>query len=139
MKVEKEYTIYYIVHAISVLDIDLLSQILRPLAKSVAEKVEVEQYIYDFKRIFIELDFEDTYFKVVHGLCEIQGSSDYKYTFIANYSRANFTLKIEDAFDGIVIIQEFSEGINNNQIRFSSRKGKDKNVSFKKNSSNDFN
>lgn len=139
MKVEKEYTIYYIVHAISVLDIDLLSQILRPLADSVAERVEVEQYIYDFKRIFIELDFEDSYFEVVHGLYEIQGSSDYKYTFIANYSRANFTLKIEETFDGIVIIQEFSEGINNNQIRFSSRKGKDKNVPFKKNSSNDFN
>ena len=130
MKVEKEYTIYYIVHAISVLDIDLLSQILRPLAKSVAEKVEVVQYLHDFDRIFRELDFEDDYYEVVHGLCEIQGSSDYKYTFIANYSRANFTLKIEETFDGIVIIQEFSEGINKNQIRFSSRKGKDKNVPF---------
>ena len=49
MKVEKEYTIYYIVHAISVLDIDLLSQILKPLAKSVAEKVEVAQYLHDFE------------------------------------------------------------------------------------------
>ena len=130
MKVEKEYTIYYLVHAISILDIDLFSQILRPLAKTVAERVEVEQYIYDFKRIFMELDFDDSYFEVVHSMCEIEGSSDYRYTFIANYSRVNFTLKIEETLDGIVIIQEFSEGINKNQIRFSSRKGKDKNVPF---------
>ena len=123
MKVEKEYTIYYLVHAISVLDKDLLSQILRPLADSVAEKVEVEQYIHDFERIFKELDFEDTYFKVSLGLSKIEGSSDYKYTFTANYSRVNFTLKIEETFYGIVIIQEFCQGINKNQIRFSSFKG----------------
>ena len=130
MKVEKEYTIYYLVHAISVLDKDLLSQILRPLAKSVAEKVEVEQYIHDFDRIFKELDFEDTYFKVSHGLCEKEVCPNYSYTFTANYSRVNFTLKIEENFDGIVIIQEFSEGINENQIRFSSFKGDDIEVPF---------
>ena len=124
MKIPREFTINYIVHAISILDLDLLTQILRPLADSVAEKIEVELYIHDFERIFKELDFEDTYFKVVHGLCEIEGSSDYKYTFIANYSRVNFTLKIEETFDGIVIIQEFSEGINENEIPFSSFKGK---------------
>ena len=125
MKVEKEYTIYYIVHAISVLDIDLLSQILRPLAKSVAEKVEVAQYLHDFDRIFRELDFEDTYFKVSHGLCKKEGCPNYSYTFTANYSLVNFTLKIEETFNGIEIIQEFSEVINKNQIRFSSFKGDD--------------
>ena len=130
MKVEKEYIIYYLVHAISVLDKDLLSQILRPLAKSVAEKVEVEQYIHDFDRIFRELDFEDTYFKVSYGLSKTEGSSDYKYNFIANYSRVYFTLKIEETFNGIVINQEFSEGINKNQIRFSSFKGDDIEVPF---------
>ncbi len=130
MKVEKEYTIYYLVHAISVLDLDLFSQILRPLAKSVAEKIEVEQYIHDFDRILRELDFEDTYFKVSHGLSKIEGTSDYKYTFIANYSLVNFTLKIEETFNGIEIIQEFSEGINKNQIRFSSFKGDDIEVPF---------
>jgi hypothetical protein len=118
MKVEKEYTIYYIVHAISVFDKDLLSQILRPLADSVAEKVEVEQYIHDFERIFRELDFEDTYFKVSHGLCEKEGCPNYSYTFTANYSLVNFTLKIEETFNGIEIIQEFSVVINKNQIRF---------------------
>ncbi len=130
MKVEKEYTIYYIVHAISVLDIDLLSQILRPLAKSVAEKVEVAQYLHDFDRIFRELDFEDTYFKVAHGLCEKEGCPNYSYTFTANYSLVNFTLKIEETFNGIEIIQEFSEVINKNQIRFSSFRGDDIEVPF---------
>jgi len=124
MKIPREFTLNYIVHAISILDLDLLTQILRPLADSVAEKIEVEQYIHDFERIFKELDFEDTYFKVEHGLSKIEGSSDYKYTFVANYSRVNFTLKIEETFDGIVIIQKFSEGINENEIRFSSFKGK---------------
>jgi hypothetical protein len=124
MNIPREFTINFIVHAISILDLDLLTQILRPLADSVAEKVEVEQYIHDFERIFRELDFEDTYFKVAHSLSKIEGSSDYKYTFNANYSRVNFTLKIEETFDGIVITQEFSEGINENQIRFSSFKGK---------------
>ena len=125
MKIPREYTINYIDHAISILDLDLLSQILKPLADSVADKIEVAQYIYDFERVFRNaLDFEDTYFEVVHGLFEIEGASDYKYTFIANYSRVNFTLKIEKTFNGIVILQEFSEGSNENPIRFSSFKGK---------------
>jgi hypothetical protein len=130
MKIPREFIINYIVHAISILDLDLLTQILRPLADSVAEKVEVEQYIHDFERIFKELDFEDTYFKVEHGLSKIEESSDYEYTFIANYSRVNFTLKIEETFDGIVIIQKYSGGINENQIRFSSFKGDDIEVPF---------
>lgn len=123
MKVEKGYGIYFIVHAISVLDLDLLSQILRPLADSITEKVEVAQYIHDFARIFQELDFEDTHFEVAHGLFEIEGASDYKYTFIANYSGVNFTLKIEETLNGIVIIQECSNGINEKKIQFSSFKG----------------
>jgi hypothetical protein len=130
MKVEKEYTIYYIVHAISVLDIDLLSQILRPLAKSVADKIVVAQYLHDFERIFRELDFEDTYFKVSHVLSKKEGCPNYNYTFTANYSHVNFTLKIEETFNGIEIIQEFSEVINKNQIRFSSFKGDDIEVPF---------
>jgi CRISPR/Cas system-associated endonuclease Cas3-HD len=106
MKVEKEYTIYYIVHAISVLDKDLLSQILRPLAKSVGDKVKIAQYLHDFKRIILyELDFDDDYYEVVHGLCEKEGCTHYSYTFTANYSHVNFTLKIEETFNGIEIIQ----------------------------------
>ena len=125
MKIPLKYTINYIVHAISILDLDLLTQILSPLADAVAEKVQVAQYIPDFERIFrIELDFEDTYFEVVQGLFEMEGSSDYKYTFIANYSLENFTLKIEETFNSIIIIQEFRAGINDRQNRFSSFKGK---------------
>ena len=75
MKIPREFTLNFIVHAISILDLDLLTQILRPLADSVAEKIEVELYIHDFERIFKELDFEDTYFKVAHGLSKIEGSS----------------------------------------------------------------
>ena len=130
MKIPREFTINYIVHAISIIDLDLLAQILRPLADSVAEKIEVEQYIHDFERIFKELDFEDTYFKVAHGLCEKEGCPNYSYTFTANYSLVNFTLKIEETFNGIEIIQEFSEVINKNQIRFSSFKGKGIEVPF---------
>jgi hypothetical protein len=125
MKIPLKYTINYIVHAISILDLDLLTQILSPLADAVAEKVQVAQYIPDFERIFrIELDFEDTYFEMVQGLFEMEGSSDYKYTFIANYSLENFTLKIEETFNSIIIIQEFRAGINDRQNRFSSFKGK---------------
>ena len=131
MKIPREYTINYIVHAISILDIDLLSQILKPLADSVADKIEVAQYIYDFERVFRNaLDFEDTHFEVVHSLFEIEGASDYKYTFIANYSRVNFTLKIEETFNGIVILQEFSEGSNEKQIQFSSFNGKNVEAPF---------
>lgn len=131
MKIPREYTINYIVHAISILDLELLSQILKPLADSVAEKVEVAQYIFDFERIFRNaLDFGDTHFEVVHGLFEIEGSSDYKYTFIANYSRVNFTLKIEETFNGIVILQECSEGSNEKQIQFSSFNGQNVEAPF---------
>ena len=131
MKIEKEYTIYYLVHAISILDVDLLSQLLRPLANSVADKIEVAQYLYDFKRIISdELGFEDTHFEVVHGLGEIDGASNYKYTFIANYSRVNFTLKIEETENGRVLIKESCGGTNKKQIRFSSFKGNDIEVPF---------
>ncbi len=55
-------------------DLDMLAQILKPLADSVADKMEVAQYLYDFKRIFRDMmDFEDTRFEVVHGLCVKEG------------------------------------------------------------------
>ena len=48
MKIAREHAINYIVHAISILDLDLLAQIIRPRADAVADKIEVEQYLYDF-------------------------------------------------------------------------------------------
>ncbi|NBU81498.1 MAG: hypothetical protein EBS55_07610, partial [Flavobacteriaceae bacterium] len=120
MKVEKEYTIYYLVHAISVLDMDLFSQIIRPLAKTVADKIEIAQYLRDFKRIIIdELDFDDTYYEVVHGLCEKEGCTHYSYTFTANYSRINFTLQFEETFDGMLLITDCCCQTNEKKIRFS--------------------
>ena len=125
MKIEKEYTIYYLVHAISILDMDLLSQLLRPLADSVADKIEAAQYLYDFKRIISdELGFEDTHFEVVHGLCEKEGCPLYSYTFMANHTRINFTLQFEETLYGMFIIKECYDETNEKQIRFSSFKGK---------------
>lgn len=125
MKVEKEYTIYYLVHAISILDMDLLSQLLRSLADSVADKIEVAQYLYDFKRIVRdELGFEDTHFEVVHGLCEKEGCPHYSYAFTANATRINFTLQFEETLDGMLLIKECYDETNDKQIRFSSFKGK---------------
>ena len=130
MKIPREFTINYIVHAISILDLDLLTQILRPLADSVAEKIEVELYIHDFDRIFRELDFEDTYFKVEHGACANEGCPIYKYTFIANYSQSNFTLHFYENIDGFFEFNDCREQPNENQIRFSSFKGDDIEVPF---------
>ena len=130
MKIPREFTINYIVHAISILDLDLLTQILRPLAHSVEDKCEVGQYLHDFDRIFKELDFEDTYFKVEHGLCTNEGCPIYKYTFTANFSNSNFTLHFYENIDGFFEFNECREQPNENQIRFSSFKGDDIEVPF---------
>lgn len=131
MKVEKEYTIYYLVHAISILDVDLLSQLLRPLANSVADKIEVAQYLYDFKRIVRdELGFEDTHFELVYGLCEKEGCPLYNYTFTANANRINFTLQFEETLDGMVIIKDCHDESNDKQIQFSSFNGKNVEAPF---------
>jgi hypothetical protein len=107
MKVEKEYTIYYIVHAISVLDIDLLSQILRPLANSVSQKVEVSQILFEFERVFKNvLSPSDTHFEVSHGYCKSPICCPYKYTFVANSSGINFSLKFRETKKGMIYIDE---------------------------------
>ena len=130
MKIEKGYGIYFIVHAISILDMDLLSQLLRPLADSVADKIEVAQYIHDFARIFQELGFEDTHFEVVHGLCEKEGCPHYSYMFTANCTRINFTLHFEETLNGMLLIKECYDETNDKQIRFSSFNGKNVEVPF---------
>jgi len=125
MKVEKEYTIYYIVHAISILDLDLLTQILRPLARTAGDKVKIAQYLHDFKRIILyELDFDDDYYEVVHGLCEKEGCTHYSYTFTANFSRINFTLQFEKTFDEMILITDCCCQTNEKKIQFSSCEGK---------------
>ena len=130
MKIKKKYTLNFIVHAISVMDLVLLEEILRPLAHTVKDKCEVGQYLFDLERIFRELDFEDTYFKVDHGACTNEGCPIYKYTFIANYSQSNFTLHFYENIDGFFEFNECREQPNDNQIRFSSFKGDDIEVPF---------
>ncbi|WP_396139843.1 hypothetical protein [Flavobacterium sp.] len=107
MKVEKEYTIYYIVHAISILDLDLLTQILRPLANSVSQKVEVSQILFEFERVFKDvLSPSDTHFDVSHGYCQSPICCPYKYTFVANSSGINFSLKFRETKKGMIYIDE---------------------------------
>lgn len=130
MKIPREFTINFIIHAISVMDLVLLEQILRPLAHNVKDKCEVGQYLFDLERIFRELDFEDTYFKVEHGLCTNEGCNKYKYTFTANYSNSYFTLHFYENIDGFFEFNECREQFNENQIRFSSFKGDDIEVPF---------
>ena len=123
MKIKKKYTLNFIVHAISVMDLVLLEEILRPLAHTVKDKCEVGQYMFDLERIFRELDFEDTHFIVVHGLCTNEGCNKYNYTFIANYSQSNFTLHFYENIDGFFEFNECRGQLNENQILFSSFKG----------------
>jgi hypothetical protein len=128
MKIEKGYGIYFIVHAISILDVDLLSQLLRPLADSVADKVEVEQYIHDFERIFKETASTDSYFEVTHGLCKAPNCNIYNYAFTANSSRVHFTLKLNETKKGMIYIEECDSMLTPIQLNFSSFKGK--NIEF---------
>ena len=124
MKIPREFTINYIVHAISILDLDLLTQILRPLADSVAEKVEVAKYIYDFERVIREKAPTDFNFEVTHGLCKAPNCNTYNYTFTANSSRVHFTLKFQETKTGMIYIEESDFIIEPKQIKFSSFKGK---------------
>jgi hypothetical protein len=130
MKILPEHRINYIVHAISILDLNLLEQILKPSAHSVVDKCEVGQYLFDFERIFRELDFNDTHFKVAHGLCNNEGCKKHLYTFIANSSSCNFTINFEKNIDSMILINECKKLPNDNQIRFSSFKGDDIEVPF---------
>jgi hypothetical protein len=130
MKIPREFTINYIVHAISILDLDLLTQILRPLADSVAEKVEVEQYIHDFERIFKEKAPTDSHFVVTHGLCKVPNCDKYNYTFTADSSRVHFTLKFQETKTGMIYIEGCDSIITPKQLNFSSFKGKDIEMPF---------
>ena len=130
MKIEKKYTINYIVHAISILDLDLIEQILRPLVCDIDDKIELAQYLFDFKRIFSELDIEDTRFKVLHELYTKVGHRNNDYTFVANFSQSHFTLNFYENIDGFIEIYDRIGLMNENQIQFSSFKGDDIEVPF---------
>ena len=107
MKITREFTINYIVHAISILDLELLTQILRPLANSASQKVEVSKILFEFERVFKDiLSPSDTYFEVNHGYCKSPICCLYKYTFVANSSGINFTLKFRETKKGMIYIDE---------------------------------
>ncbi len=131
MKIPREFTINYIVHAISILDLDLLTQILRPLAESVADKIEIAQYIHDIERVFNqEITIADTHFEVTHGFCNELNCKTYTYTFTSNSNRVHFTLKFQETKTGMIYIEECDSVFKKNQLKFSSFKGKGIEVPF---------
>jgi hypothetical protein len=118
MKIEKRYLKNYIVHAISILDLDMLNQLLRPIPKTIKDKIEISGYLHNFEVIFIcELEELDTHFEVTHGKCKSSNCSEYVYTFKANHSRKNFSIKFIDSADGMLLIEECEDLINSKTIK----------------------
>ncbi len=111
MKIEKQYLKNYIVHAISILDLEMLNQLLKPIPKTIKDKIEISSYLHDFEVIFrCELDELDAHFEVTHGSCNI--TNDYIYTFTANHSRKNFSIKFIDSANGMLYIEQCNSNSN---------------------------
>jgi hypothetical protein len=118
MKIEKNYLKNYIVHAISVLDLDMLNQLLRPIPKTIKDKIEISGYLHNFEVIFkCELGELDTHFEVTHGECKSSNCSVYVYTFTANRSQKNFSIKFVDSMNGMLLIEECEDLINSKTIK----------------------
>lgn len=116
MKIEKQYLKNYIVHAISILDLEMLNQLLKPIPKTIKDKIEINSYLHDFEVIFIcELDELDTHFEVTHGICNT--NNDYFYTFTANHSRKNFSIKFIDSANGMLYIEQCNSNTNSKSIK----------------------
>ena len=129
MKIEKQYYKNFLVHAISILDLDLIKQILKAVPTKKKDKVEMSLYLHNFEVIFrCKLDKLDTRFEVAHGLNKTCNA--YIYTFTANYSRKNFSIKFIDKANGMFYIKECYSKRNSNSIYFSSFIGDDFEVPF---------
>ena len=86
-------------------------------------------YLHNFEVIFrCKLDTLDTRFEVVHGFNKTCNA--YIYTFTANYSRKNFSIKFIDAASGMFYIEECYSKKNTKTINFSSFVGDDIEVPF---------
>jgi hypothetical protein len=115
MIIEKQYLKNYIVHAISILDLDMLNQLLRPIPKTIKDKIEISGYLHNFEVIFrCELDELDVHFEVNHGICNT--TNDYIYNFTANHSRKNFSIKFIDSANGMLYIEQCNSNSNFNSI-----------------------
>jgi hypothetical protein len=118
MKIEKQYLKNYIVHAISILDLELLNQLLRPIPKTIKDKIEISGYLHNFEVIFkCELEELDTHFEVTHGKCKSSNCSEYVYTFTANHSRKNFSIKFIDSTNGMLYIEQCNSNTNSKSIK----------------------
>ena len=115
MKIDKQYLKNYIVHAISILDLEMLNQLLKPIPKTIKDKIEIKSYLHDFEVIFrCELDELDVHFEVTHGSCNT--SNEYIYTFTANHSRKNFSIKFIDSANGMLYIEQCNSNSNSKSI-----------------------
>lgn len=115
MKIDKQYLKNYIVHAISILDLEMLNQLLKPIPKTIKDKIEISSYLHDFEVIFrCELDELDTHFEVTHGTCNT--TNEYNYTFTANHSRKNFSIKFIDSANGMLYIEQCNSNNNSKSI-----------------------
>ena len=129
MKIEKQYCKNFLVHAISILDLDLIKQILKAVPTKKKDKVEMNFYLRNFKVIFRnKLEKFDTHFEVKHG--KSKTTNAYIYSFTANYSRKNFSIKFIDAANGMFFIEECYSKRNSKSINFSSFVGDDIEVPF---------
>jgi hypothetical protein len=118
MKIEKNYLKNYIVHAISILDLEMLNQLLRPIPKTIKDKIEISGYLHNFEVIFkCELEELDSHFEVKHGEYNSSTYSEYVYTFTANHSRKNFSIKFIDSTNGMLLIEECEDLINSKTIK----------------------
>jgi hypothetical protein len=108
MKIPTEFTVNYIVHAISILDIQLLTEVLNLTPRNGKDKTDIALFIFRFKlNLETVFDPEDTYFEVVHkNEADTCGSGIY--TFIANTSKMSFTLQIHQDEDGMITIKDHS-------------------------------
>ena len=129
MRIEKQYYKNFLVHAISILDFELIKQILKAVPTKKKHKVEMSLYLHNFEVIFrCKLEKLDTRFKVVHGFNKTCNA--YIYTFTANYSCKNFSIKFIDAANGMFFIEECHYKKNSKSINFSNFVGDDIEVPF---------